>query len=82
LADAVFEIGFEKVAFAPEGWLTTVQSPEPVAGLLAAKVAVPVVTQIFWVGPALEVVGVAFLVTVTSLVELVQVPFETVQRKV
>ena len=56
------------------------QAPVPITAVFAASVAD--VPQIFWSGPALETVGFAVKVMVTSSVEAAQGELEIVQRKV
>ena len=63
------------------GPLKTLHAPVPTLGEFAANVAVPVV-QIVCGEPAFDVVGTAFTVITTSLVEAVHGAFEIVQRKV
>ena len=46
------------------GPLNTLHAPVPMAGVLAASVAVPL-AQIFWLPPAFDAVGGAFTVIVT-----------------
>src|SRR5437868_2506420 len=61
--------------------LTTVQAPVPVAGVLAAIVAV-VTLHRFWSAPALDVVGGLATLTVISSVLLVQAPLLMVHLRV
>ena len=61
------------------GPLTTLHAPVPTAGVLAARVAEPVL-QMAWSLPALAVVGGWLMVTVTLAVLGVQAPLLMVQR--
>ncbi len=60
------------------GPLTTLQAPVPMLGLLAARVAEPVL-QMVWLLPAFAAVGTGFTVIVTSEV-VAQPEFVIVQR--
>ena len=62
--------------------LTTDHAPVPVVGLLPPSPAVVPSAQIVWGPPAVAVVGGCVIVTITSAVAGVHVPFETVQRSV
>lgn len=59
---------------AETGPLTWDHAPVPVAGLLAAITALPLVTQMVWLGPALDTEGAATAVTVMLSVLAVQIP--------
>jgi len=67
---------------AVRGPLIWLQAPVPVAGLLAAIVAVPLEAQMVWSGPAFDTVGGALTLIVTSLVDAAQGLLVMVQRKV
>lgn len=67
------EVGLVTIAVEPA---PTVQIPVPTVGAFADNVKV--VLQVLWSVPAFAMVGAASRVMVTSLVEGVQVPLETV----
>ena len=74
------DVGFVGVPTLPPAPETMLQLPVPEVGVLPAKfVDVP---QSDWSGPALEVVGLARRVMITSSVEAVQGALEMVQRRV
>ena len=77
---AVGEVVLLNWAREVEGPLTTDHAPVPTPGALAARVNPPL--QLFWSGPALEVVGAPVTVITTSSVELVQPALLIVQRRV
>lgn len=64
------------------GPLTCVQVPVPFTGVLPAMVAVPVLTQMVWSGPAFDAVVPGVVVITTSSVVAVQGALLIVHRKV
>jgi hypothetical protein len=73
---------FGETMFAEAGPAVCVQVPVPEVAVFAAIVVDPGEVQMVWSVPALAVVGAALRVTTTSSEELVQIPFEIVQRSV
>ena len=64
----------------PAGVDTTTHTPTPTVGVFAASVNPPL--QLFWSGPAFEVVGLPVRAITTSSVEFVHGALLIVQRSV
>ena len=73
------EVGDDGVVIVPVP-VINVHAPVPIIGEFPAKVAV--VEQTVWSGPALDVVGTASLLIITSSVDIAHTPFVIVQRNV